>query len=627
MYQKEEKISKYIKIAIKTLSVYMSLLFLYSAYFGMAPAMVYRTNFLSTIIIISFLLYPLGGKFWYCKFNWRFLINIFTIICPIIIQLYIFNNIDEWYYRFGNPLTFDVIFGTIYFALTIEATRRVIGLPISLVAIFFMLTMVFSEHLFGVFFGPAMKWSSIIGILFMRTVGIFGTPIEICAAFVCLFLLFGSLMKEINMQKLMADLAYALTGRQVGGGAKAAVVASALMGTISGSSSANVAGTGSFTIPLMKRLGYEPIFAASVEACASNGGQIMPPVMGAAAFVIAQFLGVPYWSVVKAAFIPAILYFLSLFVTIHFESHRKGLLPIPEADLPNVRKTLKDNGLPSISIFILIIFLYKGYSLGLSVFWAFLIAFCLSFVSKSTRIKPQTLIRVFEEGFKTLIPVALACACAGIVVGSLLVSGLGFRICSVILVLGMDQMILTLLLAAIICLILGMGILTTAVYITAASLVIPALISVGVETMSANLFVFYFAVASCVTPPVATAAYIAASIAGTNMYKTGISAAKIGIAGYFIPFIFVYRPELLLIKGSFLQIISVIAVTIVAVICCSIGLVGYFYNKKLSGIERFLLFSQPLLAINMDIVRSMLILIFFVCFLYSKRKYFPKKFN
>lgn len=625
MSQNEEKKNDYIKFAIKTISLSMSLLFLYCAYFGSPPSMVYLTNFFSIVLLTSFLLRPLGGELWYRKFNWFFIINIFFILCPIIMQIYIAKNIDIWYVRYANPSILDVIVATVYLALTIEATRRILGLPLALVALFFILITAFSNHLFGVLYGPALKWRSIIGILVMQTVGIFGIPVSICASYISLFLLFGELMEEIKIQKVVADIAYSLTGRQVGGAAKATIISTALTGMITGSSSANVAATGTFTFSLMKKLGYEPTWSAGLLAAAGNGGQIMPPVMGAAAFVIAQFLGISYWAVCVAAAIPAILYYFSLFTIVHLESYRRDLLPIPKKDLPNIRKSLKDSGLPLLSVVVLIYFLARGYSLEISIFLSFFIALILSFVCKSTRIKPSSIIKVFERGFKNLVLITLACACAGIVIGCISISGLGLRFSSIMLDVGKGNLFFSLIIASIICLVLGMGILTTGVYITAAALVVPALIKLGLTPLSANLFVFYFAVISCVTPPVATAAYMAAGIAGTDMFRTGISAFKIGAAAYLIPFYFVYQTELLLEKGSFLQIILVVATVSVAVLCFSIGLVGYFFHKKLSVIERFLITIPTLLAINLNTIRVVLIFVIFSLFFFYNRKELPKK--
>lgn len=603
-----------VKIA-GVIALTMSLFHLYCGYFGQPEAIIFRSTFLTFVLVLCFLLNPLGGKFWKGKFDLLLIINLLFVSLPILFQIYVLKDIEVWYTSYGNPTNLDVVMGTIYIYLVLEGARRTIGWPIVIIAIFFLANAKFANYMhFGFFYGPPMAWPSIISFLCMEEVGILGTPVMVIASVVTLFIIFASLLQKSGIVNILLKLAYGLTGAQVGGPAKAAVVSSALMGTISGSSIANVATTGSVTIPLMKKLGYKSYFAGAVEACASTGGQIMPPVMGATAFIIAEFLGVSYLKICIYAVIPAILYFLSVFLTIHYESMAKGLAAIPKSKLPSLTKTLKKGGHLLFFVVVLMYFLIKGYSIQTAIVWTIITTFFLTFIKKETRLTPQSFLDALQEGAKGAISVGMACACAGIIVGSISISGLSWRVSNFLLTLSGENFWLTLSLSMIICIILGMGMTTSAVYLVAATIIVPNLVKMGVIRPAAHLFALYFGVISCITPPVAVASFAAASIARSDINRTGIEAWKIGIPGYIIPFLFVKYPELLLIReGSWFKTLIVCAIVFIGVICFTAGVKGWFI-RKLNFYERILAISLLVLILVKNIREAGVMFIFLIIF-------------
>ncbi|MFS8631408.1 MAG: TRAP transporter fused permease subunit, partial [Bacillales bacterium] len=358
------------------------------------------------------------------------------------------------------------------------------------------------------------SWDSLVTDLYLTTKGIFSTPIQVSSTFIFLFLLLGVVINRTGVGKFFNDLAFALTGRYTGGQAKAAVVASAMEGMVSGSSVANTVGSGAFTIPMMKKAGYKPEFAAAVEASASTGGQIMPPIMGAAAFIMASYTNTPYSQIMLAAIIPALLYFLGVFLAIHFESKKMGIIGLPKERLPRIKKIILERGYLLLPLIIIFYTLLTGRTPMRAALAAIVTAFLVSLIRKETRLKLKDMIEVLEEGARTALPVIAACASAGIIVGVVVQTGLGGRIANGIIVLGGGILLLTLFFTMIACLILGMGLPTTANYIVTASLAAPALIlGFDVPVLAAHMFVFYFGIVADITPPVALAAYAGAGLA------------------------------------------------------------------------------------------------------------------
>jgi TRAP transporter 4TM/12TM fusion protein len=461
------------------------------------------------------------------------------------IQGYTLWDIDAFNFRGGDLDPADLWLGGIMILLVLEAARRTVGMAMVFVTLFFILQSLFSHRFFWIFFGPPTSFRKYVDVIFMRSDGIYGIPVMVAATYILLFIVFGALLLRSGAGRFFIDLAMAVTGRLTGGPAKAAVVASALFGTASGSAVANVATVGTFTIPMMKRTGYHPRFAAAVEACASSGGQITPPVMGAAAFIIAEFLQIPYLSVALAAAIPAGLYFFTVYCMVHLEAEKTGLRRLSAEGLPRLGEVLARGWHLLLSLGVLMALLAVGYSAMLAAFWAIVATVALSFVNRSTRMSSVDILAALESGTRGTIAVSIACAAAGIIIGSVFVSGLGLKFTQSVIELSGGNLLFLLALTAAASIVLGMGLTTTAVYITVAALIIPALASMKVVPIAAHLFAFYYGAVSTITPPVALAAFAAAAVAGTPPMSTAAQASYIGIAKYFVPFIFVYNPSIL----------------------------------------------------------------------------------
>ena len=577
-----------------SLSISLSLYHLFIAYAGTVEAHAFRSTHLAFILVITFLVKPLGRKSWREPYKWYSFIDFLLLTAVIAIQAYSLYDIEAFIFRRGDLTNWDLWIGTAMIFILLEATRRTVGWAMVLISGFFLAHTALSDHFFWIFYGPPNSWHTIVDYLFMRENGIFGIPLMVMATYIFLFILFGAILMESGAGRFFINLALALTGSRRGGPAKASIVASALMATVSGSAVANVVTTGTFTIPLMKRIGYRPRFAAAVEACSSSGGQIMPPVMGAAAFIIAEFLSMPYLKVCAAAFFPAILYFFSIFVMVHFEAAKRDLAMLKKEDLPNAKAELKRGGHLFISLIIIIGLLVIGYTPMYAAFWAIVSVLVLSFIKKETRMSPARLLCALEDGATKALPVSIACACAGIIIGSVFVSGLGLKFTNLIVTISAGRLWLALFLTMIAALVLGMGSTTTAVYITVAALVIPALVKMGVVPIAAHFFAFYFGLVSAITPPVALAAFAAAGISGSNPMETGFSSFRLGIAKYILPFVFVYGPGLVLV-GSWYDVFRSVIATTLGLFALTIATEGWLYDRVSPGVRILMIIPSVLL--------------------------------
>ena len=436
----------------------------------------------------------------------------------------------------------------------------------------------------------------------MREDGVYGMPIMAMSSFIVLFMIFGAFLLQTKMGDFFLDLSYSLTGKSVGGPAKAAAVSSMLIGSLTGSTTANVVITGSFTIPLMIRVGYSPTFAAAIEAAASTGGAVMPPVMGAAAFIIASFLGIRYIDVVIVGIIPAILYFFSIYLVVHFQAKKDGIKKISSEAIPSFRETIKTGWYFLIPLFMIILLLTMGHSPSFTAFWAIVSVIVLSFIQEKRRITPIKIIEAFQNAARLSVPVSLACATAGIIVGSIIISGIGIRFSSSIIALAEGNLLLILSLSMIASLILGMSMPSVAVYIIVSALIVPAMIQLGIKEIPAHFFAFYFGTISAVTPPVCLAAFAAAGVAQTDPMRTGYTAFKVASASYIIPFMFVFSPSLLMIGGNIFQIVISCIIAAISVIFLSSGVIGWHFRKA-SLIERIILI---LLSISFTFILKIL---------------------
>jgi TRAP transporter 4TM/12TM fusion protein len=521
--------------------------------------------------------------------------DLLIILSIIFVQLWTTWDIENFMMRYGDKYIGDIIVGSILIFLVLDATRRAVGWAMVMVAGFFMMHALYAHKFFGFFYGPPTRLSKYIDTQFMSSDGIFGIPLYVCSTYIVLFIIFGGILIRSGVGRFFVDLAVALTGHRIGGPAKAAVVASGMTGTVYGSAVANVVTTGSFTIPLMKNYGYRAKFAAAVEACASSGGQITPPIMGAAAFIMAEFLEAPYTYVILAALIPAFLYFATIYFMVHIEAEKHGIEKIDKSMLPNVIEVLKSGGHMLISLAVLIGLLIYGKTAMTAGFWSIVSVIILSFVRKNTRMSVVDLLGAFESGIKSTVPVTIACACAGIIIGSVFVSGLGLKFTQSVIDLSGGVLFILLCLTAISAIILGMGMTTTAVYITVAALIVPSLIEAGIIPIAAHMFAFYFGVVSTITPPVALASFAGAAIAKSPPMATAVESSKVGIAKYIVPFAFVYNPSLLMQGPIIWSIYSLVAV-LLAYWLMTFGLEGWF-NGALNVYKRILAFVGSIMLL------------------------------
>ena len=560
-------------LLITIIAITTSLYHIFYAYFHPFFALDHRSIHWFFMSILIFSLYPFSKKRSPLKrmsvFDWAFLLGSAGICVWIFIYSTPILN------RAGSFHTIDVTMGSILVILVLEASRRSTGPAVPLVAMFFLCYAFFGPYLPDALVHKGYSIKRVSTYLALSTDGIFGVPIGVSANFILLFILYGALLRKTGAGQFFTDVAFALTGWTRGGPAKAAVASSTFFGMISGSSVANTVTTGSFTIPLMKRTGYPDYFAAGVEASASTMGQIMPPIMGAAAFIMAEFLAIPYFKVCVAAAIPAALAFFSTFMQVHFRAVSLGLSGLPRSDLPRIRTAFAAGWHHIFSIFLLIYFLMRNFSPERAVFWAIIATIVSSFImnmikKQSPRAFGILILDGLKEGAIGAVEVAAACAAAGIIIGSITMTGLGIKFSSMVVDASFGKLYLALPFTMIACIFLGMGVPTTAQYVIISSLVAPALVQMGVLPIAAHLFILYFGTRADITPPVALAAYAGAGIAKSDPWKTGISAFQLGIAGFIIPFMFVYAPELLLI-GSVGKIIMTFTTATLGIVSLAAG--------------------------------------------------------
>jgi len=581
---------------------------------GLMSMDIVRSVHLAFALCLSFLIFS------YRKKNRGNKVPIYDMILAIVgtyVALYITLNWSALLHRAAvGYTTMDYVISGLGIAFLLEATRRVINPALVIIAILFILYAKFGSIIPGPLSCPEYSWKQVLEHLYLTKEGIFGIPLTVSAQFVVLFIVFGAFLAKTGAGKFFIDFAFALTGRGVGGPAKAAVVSSALMGTVSGSSVANTTTTGVFTIPLMKKVGYKPEFAGGVEPAASTGGQIMPPIMGAAAFVMAEFLGVPYTRIILAGIFPAILYFVGVYIAVDFEARKTGLRGLSKEETPNIIEVIKSGWYYVIPIFLIIYLLVTGYTPMLAVVYS-IFSVILIFIIKSiydnlrrpreekltanqlTKHIAVTFVNALSDGGKGTITVALACASAGIIVGVVTLTGLGFKIGALALSISGGYLLPILFLTMIASLLLGMGVPTTANYIITATVAAPAILifmaaQAGLPmreflalnpeaALPAHMFAFFFGVAADITPPVALAAYAGSAIAGSEPMKTAVNAFKIGIGQYIIPFIFIYTPVLLFCglgsSQSILHLAAILLFSVLAIVAINGGTIGYLITN------------------------------------------------
>ena len=570
------------------LLIAFSLFQLYTGAFGQYTAYIQRTVHLGFALTLIFFLFPARKSTVRNSVPWY---DMILILLSIIVCAYWPLYYETLVQHIGTISTTQMIIGGLAILLVLEASRRAVGLPITIIAAAFLLYAYFGPYMPGMFAHRGLTLAQLIDTMFFTTEGILGTPLQVSSTYIFLFLLFGAFLVQTGVGNYFNDLAITIAGKRTGGPAKVAIFSSALQGTISGSSVANTVTTGSYTIPMMKRLGYHRNFAGAVEAAASTGGQIMPPIMGAAAFLMIEFAGESYWNIAKAALIPAILYFAGIWIMTHLEAKRLGLLGLPAEQIPKAKVVLKKIHL-LLPILVIVVLLFQGFSIERTALYGILSTIIVSLFLKETRINFAKFIEALTSGARTALGVAAATACAGIIVGVVTKTGLGLKMGnSLVSIAGtlatnvQMQLILTLIFTMITSLILGMGSPTTANYIITSTIALPAILAlndmfpVAIPVLAAHMFVFYFGIVADITPPVALAAFAATGISRGSPIRTGVNAAKLAIAAFIIPYMFVLQPELLMIDTTFMEVLLILATAIAGMIAIGAGMIGYWYTK------------------------------------------------
>ncbi len=620
-YDRESNTMQYTTFMAKivsALAIAFSVFQLYTAIFGVLDAQLQRAVHLGFGLALSYLLYPTLD-------SWsRQTIHPLDVILAVLgaaAPAYIVYEYQNLVLRAAMPTELDIVVGVTGILLVIEAARRVVGIPMVCVVLAFLAYAFAGPYMPGVLAHRGLTVNQLVSHLYYTTEGIFGIPLGVSSTFIFLFILFGAYLESTGLGKFFIDAANAIAGWASGGPAKVAVLSSGLMGTVSGSSVANVVGTGSLTIPMMKKLGYHKNFAGAVEAAASTGGQLMPPVMGAAAFLMAEFVGVPYIEIVQAAIIPAFLYFMGVWLGVHFEAKRSNLKGIPRDQLPRLGTLLRERGHLALPLIVIVYLLVSGYTPMRAALVAIFLSILVSSLRKSTRMKPMEILLGLETGARNVLGVLVACAAAGIVIGVVTKTGVGLKLASGLLEFSGGMLLPSMFFTMITAIVLGMGVPTTANYVITSTIAAPALIQLGIPVLAAHMFVFYFGIIADVTPPVALAAYAGAGISGGNALMTGVNASKLAIAAFIIPYMFVLSPELLMIDATVGGLALSLFTAVIGMVAISASLIGYLADHCLPA-ERFVLFVGGLLMIKPGITTDIVGIVVFaaVIFFQWKRK-------
>ena len=594
----------------------MTLFHLYSAGFTTMPVVIQRSVHLMFAVVAVFVLYPAtrrGSKSSVPWYDWLLALSGGAVIGYIVI---FFNDIAR---RGAAPLPYEIWLGVIAIVLVVEGGRRVVGNVLPCLAVLFLAYCHFGNYAPGMFQIRGYTLNRIIQHMYLTPEGIFGIALGVSSTFVIVFIIFGAFLAESGGARFFNELALALAGGTPGGPAKVAVVASGLLGTINGSSVANVATTGTFTIPLMKKVGYAPYYAGAVEACASTGGQLMPPIMGAGAFIMSEFLGMPYLSIAAAAIVPALLYYSAIFMNVHIRAMKAGLKGLPREQLPLVWDVLRRDGHLLIPIIIIIVTLLMKYTPLKAGFVGVMSVLIFSSLRRHTRMNPAKIVSALVSGSRGALGVAMACAMVGFVVGTSSLTSLGLTISNNIIEVSGGNLFLTLVMAMVACLVLGMGLPTTANYIVCSTIIAPALIGMKVIPIAAHLFVFYFGIMADLTPPVCLAAFTGAGIAGASPAQTGVTATRIALASYMLPYVFVYNPMLLARNVEPLELSILVVSALLGVISLAGAFEGWLL-RLLKGWERLLIGCAAVTAIHHDIKLSVASSLFLICAMLFFRK-------
>ena len=602
------KLGSKINIIVITLLISMSVYHFWASGFGLVREVLHRGIHISFVISLVFLLFSWRKKknqlektnLSFLSFQNVDLLDYIFALLAVASALYLPLLPPEILaQRVGNPEIIDVFMGSILIVLTLEAARRSVGPILPLISIIFIVFAIFGPYAPGALKHGGTSWLGFVNHIYITNQGVYGIAVGVMAQYVFLFILFGVLATRVGLGKLFIDLSMVIAGKYSGGPAKVAIFSSAFMGTISGSSIANTVTTGSLTIPAMKKVGYPSHFSGAVEAASSTGGQITPPILGAAAFIMVEYLEIPLKDILAAALIPALLHYFGIFIMVHLEAKKLGLRGLTQEEMPNLIKVIKDNWLSLLPLIILVYFILSGRTPDFAAIYGIISCIVIGFIKPTNRLNIRDLLDCLSSGAKNTLAVGAAAICVGIIVGVVTLTGVGFRLGFVVIQTAGDisnffsniwpisffsfedlRLFFSLVLIAISCIIMGAGIPTTATYIILVAVAAPALAQLGIEPLVAHFFVFYYGVLADITPPVALAAYAASGIAKSNPFKTGNTAFRLGIAKALVPFVFVYSPSLLLITGEFQinQLIITLIGTLIGIALIGIAFSGYWFR-------------------------------------------------
>ena len=613
------------KTVVSGILVLFSLWCIYVTLFATFLEEIRLTSFMGLIILMGFLIYP--AKKGEQRVNYMPVFDIIFMLLGMGSYFYFTFNATKIINQGTRFEWYQIIIGIIGVAALIEVTRRCVGIPILVVAGFFVFYALFIGLTNPNFFG---RVKYLIRNLFYTKEGILSTPVNVCSKFIVVFIIFGAFLERTGISSFFISLANCIAGRFAGGPAKVAVISSALCGMVSGSSVGNTVTTGSVTIPMMKKTGYKAEFSGAVEAAASTGGQIMPPIMGAAAFLMADFVGVPYSNIIGRAILPAVLYFLGIFVSVHLEAKKLKLTGIPKEQLPKFSKLIKKIYL-LLPLVMLVIWVSGNYmTMQKAASISIILSVVVSLFDKERRITPKKILEAFEAGGRSTITVGAACGVAGIIAGSITMTGLANDLINGIVGVAGNHLIIALFLTMLCCIVLGMGVPTTANYCIMAATTAPILIRMGVPALAAHFFVFYFGIVADITPPVALAAYAGSAIAKSNPMKTAINASKLAVAVFVVPYMFCYNPAMLLIETetsgpvTVLMIIQIVITSVIGIFGLSAALEGYCFSK-MNMVVRFAIAAGGLLlihpALTTDIIGLLIVvLLLFFQFIMGKKE-------
>ena len=583
------------KSALKKVSLILAICFvafhLYTAAFGTMPGIAQKSIHLGFLLVIFYINAMVDSEK-----RWE---QIFLGIMALFALggcAYITILDENLQLRAGIVYASDILFAILLIIAIFEACRRKMGNPLVIITLVFVAYAFLGKYIPGFLNQPGMTLKKFTSLVYLTTDGIFGSPLYASASYVVLFVLLGAIMSVSGIGDYMTNLATSLFGHMRGGPAKVAVVASGFFGSISGSPTANVIGTGTFTIPMMKKNGFEPEFAAAVEATASTGGAIMPPIMGSTAFIMAEMLGIPYTAVAKAALIPAILYFLAVLFGVDIYAAKHGLKGIPRSQLPKVRSMLKQIYMLAPLIFLIFCMAVFNMTIVRSGLLTIIVTLVLVEINPKTRMTKEQWLQIPVQTVKSAVSVGIACAMAGIISGVIMGSGPGYRISSILTSVAGTSMLLLLVLTMVVSLIMGMGVPTTAAYLVLASLVAPTMIQLGIPPLAAHMFIFYFGCISSITPPVALAAYAGAGLAGCDPNKTGYKAFRLAFCSFLMPYLFVYNPVLLM-EGGVLDILWSLVTALIGAYLLASGFEGFFFRWSLKWFERPLMILGAVMLI------------------------------